>query len=95
MVIDPFSGVPEVERNIMGSGLKETIREFATIGGAFILRDDGVLLAAGRHLKASAEDEELPQGLVGGSPQGGDWYHRPDKRYRHRHLGINRGCSGL
>ena len=63
MVINPFSGVPEAERNIMDSGLKETLREFASIDGAFVIRDDGVILAAGRHLKASTEDEELPQGL--------------------------------
>lgn len=63
MVINPFSGIPETERNIMDSGLKETIREFATIDGAFVIRGDGVILAAGRHLKASAEDGELPQGL--------------------------------
>ena len=63
MVINPFSGVPEAERNIMDYGLKETVREFASIDGAFVIRDDGVILAAGRHLKASTEDEELPQGL--------------------------------
>lgn len=63
MVMNPFAGVPEAERNIMNSRLKETIREFATIDGAFVIRNDGVILAAGRHLKASAEDTNLPQGL--------------------------------
>jgi DNA integrity scanning protein DisA with diadenylate cyclase activity len=63
MVFNPFANVPEEERNILDPGLKETIREFASIDGAFIIRDDGVVLAAGRHLKASAEDADLPQGL--------------------------------
>lgn len=63
MIINPFGGVPEEYRNILNSELKETIREFATIDGAFIIRDDGVILAAGRHLKSSAADSELPQGL--------------------------------
>jgi diadenylate cyclase len=63
MVFNPFAGVPEEERNILDSGLKETIREFATIDGAFVIRDDGVVLAAGRHIKASTVDEDLPQGL--------------------------------
>jgi DNA integrity scanning protein DisA with diadenylate cyclase activity len=63
MIINPFAGVPEEERNIMDRQLKETIREFATIDGAFIIRDDGVIVAAGRHLKPSTEDAELPQGL--------------------------------
>jgi diadenylate cyclase len=63
MVFNPFANVPEEERNILDPRLKETVREFASIDGAFIIRDDGVVLAAGRHLKASAEDADLPQGL--------------------------------
>jgi hypothetical protein len=63
MVINPFGGVPEEDRNIMDPRLKETIREFATIDGAFVIRDDGVMISAGRHLKASTEDTGLPQGL--------------------------------
>jgi len=63
MVINPFGGVPEEERNILDPGLKETIREFASIDGAFVIREDGVILAAGRHLKASTEGTELPRGL--------------------------------
>jgi diadenylate cyclase len=55
--------VPEEERNIMDPRLKETIREFASIDGAFVLRDDGVVLAAGRHLMASTEFKDFPQGL--------------------------------
>jgi diadenylate cyclase len=63
MVINPFSAVPESECNILDPALKETIREFSTIDGAFIVRDDGVVLAAGRHLSPSVETSELPQGL--------------------------------
>lgn len=63
MIINPFQYIPETERNIMDHRLKETIREFATIDGAFVIRDDGVVLAAGRHLKVSSEDTDLPQGL--------------------------------
>ena len=63
MVINPFLAVPESERNILDSSLKENIREFSTIDGAFIIRDDGVVLAAGRHLSPSVEISELPQWL--------------------------------
>ncbi|PKN30727.1 MAG: hypothetical protein CVU64_01905 [Deltaproteobacteria bacterium HGW-Deltaproteobacteria-21] len=63
MVLNPFNGVPEEDRNLLNPCLKETIREFATIDGAFVIRDDGVILSAGRHLKASAEEANLPQGL--------------------------------
>lgn len=63
MIINPFQAVPEDQRNIMDPRLKETIREFSALDGAFVISDEGVIIAAGRHLKASAEPEELPQGL--------------------------------
>jgi DNA integrity scanning protein DisA with diadenylate cyclase activity len=63
MVINPFQGYPEDERNILDPGLKETIKEFSSIDGAFLFREDGVILAAGRHLDASGENIEIPLGL--------------------------------
>ena len=63
MIINPFPVVPEHERNILDPALKETLREFSAIDGAFIVRKDGVVLSAGRHLAPSVEMSELPQGL--------------------------------
>src|SRR4030042_986220 len=63
MVINPFQGYPEEERNILDYRLKETVKEFSSIDGAFIFREDGVILAAGRHLDASGESIEIPLGL--------------------------------
>ena len=63
MVINPFQGYPEEERNILDTRLKETVKEFSSIDGAFIFREDGVILAAGRHLDASGENIEIPLGL--------------------------------
>jgi len=63
MVINPFQGYPEEDRNILDPHLKETIKEFSSIDGAFIVREDGVILAAGRHLDAAAENIEIPMGL--------------------------------
>jgi DNA integrity scanning protein DisA with diadenylate cyclase activity len=63
MVINPFQGYPEEERNILDPRLKETIKEFSSIDGAFIFREDGVILAAGRHLDATGENIEIPLGL--------------------------------
>lgn len=62
MVINPFHGYPEEQRNILDPALRETIKEFSAIDGAFIIRGDGVIEAAGRHLNAAAE-VDLPQGL--------------------------------
>ena len=63
MVINPFQGYPEEERNILDHRLKETVKEFSSIDGAFIFREDGVILASGRHLDASGENIEIPLGL--------------------------------
>jgi DNA integrity scanning protein DisA with diadenylate cyclase activity len=63
MVINPFQGYPEEERNILDPRLKGTVKEFSTIDGAFIFREDGIILAAGRHLDASGENIEIPLGL--------------------------------
>jgi len=63
MVINPFQGYPEGERNILDPRLKETVKEFSSVDGAFIIREDGVILAAGRHLDASGDNIEIPLGL--------------------------------
>jgi len=63
MVINPFQGYPEEERNILDPRLKETVKEFSSIDGAFIIREDGAILAAGRHLDVSGENIEIPLGL--------------------------------
>lgn len=63
MIINPFKGYPEEDRNILDPKLKETVKEFAVMDGAFIIRGDGILISAGRHLSAAYEGEDLPQGL--------------------------------
>ena len=62
MVINPFHGYPEEQRNILDPALRETVKEFSAIDGAFVIRGDGIIEAAGRHLNA-AGDIELPAGL--------------------------------
>jgi len=63
MIINPFQGYREEERNILDPALRETVKEFSAIDGAFIIRDDGVLLTAGRHLSAALESKDFPKGL--------------------------------
>ena len=43
--------------------LEETIKEFATIDGAFVIRGDGVVMSAGVFLKPEKAAEDLPAGL--------------------------------
>lgn len=64
LVFNPFHGYPEQERNILTGELDETIKEFAAIDGAFIIRGDGVLLSAGRYLMPKGKPAEpLRSGL--------------------------------
>lgn len=62
MVLNPFKGYEESERNILNPALKETIKEFAQLDGAFIVRGDGVIETAGAFIKSDIVPEELPQG---------------------------------
>jgi len=63
MVLNPFAGYPEASLNIVQPEMKETLREFASLDGAFVIRGDGTVIAAGRQLSASSLDLELPQGM--------------------------------
>lgn len=63
MVLNPFKGYVDMERNLLDPQLKETIKEFAALDGAFIIRADGIIEAAGRYLEATGPREVLPQGL--------------------------------
>jgi DNA integrity scanning protein DisA with diadenylate cyclase activity len=63
LVFNPFQGHPEESLNIGDSQVRESLKEFSSIDGAFIIRDDGVVLAAGRYLNVSYHGEALPQGL--------------------------------
>lgn len=63
MIANPFAGLDETDRNILDPNLEETIKEFAKIDGAFIIRDDGTLISAGTYLAGLPTSEELPPGL--------------------------------
>jgi diadenylate cyclase len=65
LIINPLRGYSEAERNIMDPGLLETIKEFASIDGAFIITGDGIVLSAGSYLRPqpSEEVQTLPSGF--------------------------------
>ncbi len=63
LVLNPFKGYEENERNILDPRLTETVKEFCAIDGAFLIRGDGVIEAAGAFLHPGLPREELPMGL--------------------------------
>ena len=62
MILNPFKGYDEKERNILDEHMTETVKEFSSIDGAFIIRGSGVIETAGARLKAGVS-EALPSGL--------------------------------
>lgn len=63
MVINPFKGYTEEERNVLTSAMKETLREFSAMDGAFVISGDGIVLTGGRFLSAAADETKLQRGL--------------------------------
>lgn len=63
MIMNPFQGYPEDDRNILNPDLEETIKEYSSINGAFVIRSNGVIITAGRHLSAALESKDFPSGL--------------------------------
>ncbi|HEX8435309.1 DNA integrity scanning protein DisA nucleotide-binding domain protein [Archangium sp.] len=63
MTINPFQGLSESERNVLDPKIREAIKNFSVLDGAFVMREDGVVLAAGRYLSASDETVKIPLGL--------------------------------
>jgi DNA integrity scanning protein DisA with diadenylate cyclase activity len=63
MILNPFQGYPEEERMITDPALSETVKEISQIDGAFVIRQNGVILSAGRYLDTPAKWVRLPKGL--------------------------------
>jgi diadenylate cyclase len=63
LVLNPFHGYPETERNLLDPDLEETIKEFSALDGAFVVRGDGVVLTAGTLLLPLASQAQLASGL--------------------------------
>ncbi|MGF1529729.1 MAG: diadenylate cyclase [Puniceicoccaceae bacterium] len=63
LVLNPFFGYKEEDRNVLNPFMDETVKEFSSIDGAFIIRGNGVIEAAGALLRAPEYPESLPSGL--------------------------------
>ncbi|TVR60288.1 MAG: hypothetical protein EA426_05075 [Spirochaetaceae bacterium] len=63
LVVNPFRGYPESERNILDPSLEETVKEFSRIDGAFVIRGDGVIESCGTYIRTDDPVDGLPSGL--------------------------------
>lgn len=63
LILNPFYGYKDEDRNILNPFMDETVKELSSIDGAFIIRGDGVLISAGTLIHAPGYEHNLPGGL--------------------------------
>jgi diadenylate cyclase len=63
LVMNPFYGYKEEDRNILNPFMDETVKEFSSIDGAFVIRGNGVVASAGSLVQAGGNTLTLPSGL--------------------------------
>lgn len=63
LTLNPFAAMSETDRNCMDPPIRDAIKTFAVLDGAFVIREDGVVLSTGRYLQVVAQDVKLPMGL--------------------------------
>jgi diadenylate cyclase len=63
LILNPFYGYAEEDRNILNPFMDETIKELALIDGAFIVQGNGVVESAGCLIQAKADEIDLPGGM--------------------------------
>ena len=63
LILNPFQGMSEADRNSLDPPIREAVKTFAALDGAFVIREDGVVLAGGRYLLTMSKDVSLPMGL--------------------------------
>jgi DNA integrity scanning protein DisA with diadenylate cyclase activity len=63
LILNPFAGHPREARSIHNPDMIETLRELATMDGAFVVGTDGTLESAGTCIVAGACRAELHPGL--------------------------------
>lgn len=63
MIINPFAGYSEDMRKITDPLVRETIKEFAQLDGAFVIDQNGAIITAGSYINLDSSDISIPDGL--------------------------------
>ncbi len=63
LVLNPFEGHSDDDRCVLLPAARRALSEFSGMDGAFVIRRDGVIVAAGRYLQEMATENAVPSGL--------------------------------
>jgi diadenylate cyclase len=63
LVMNPFQGHVEEERNILVPSARRAVVEFSGMDGAFVVTKEGILIAGGRYLQDVGPETRVPAGL--------------------------------
>ncbi len=56
LILNPYQGHREKDRDIKNPETWESVMEFAQLDGVFVMDENGIIVAAGRYIEASAKD---------------------------------------
>lgn len=63
LIINPFAGYSDQSRKITDPLIRETIKEFAQLDGAFVIDNSGIIITTGAYIDIEAKDVDLPPGF--------------------------------
>jgi len=63
LIINPFNGYPEEERNITDPLIRETIKEFSQLDGIFVIDKNGTIISGGSYIDIDTEQLQTLNGL--------------------------------
>ncbi|MFH0966104.1 MAG: PAS domain-containing protein [Methanobacteriota archaeon] len=63
LILNPFYGHPPEILTVTRKDVREMLKEYALLDGAFVVSGDGMLKAAGRYITVDASHASLPKGM--------------------------------
>ena len=63
LILNPFYGHPAEMLTVTRKDVREMLKEYALLDGAFVVSGDGMLEAAGRYITVDASQASLPKGM--------------------------------
>lgn len=63
LILNPLAGHSEKQRLITNADMRENIKELSLVDGAFVIRENGIVEAAGRYISIDTSGVRLPKGF--------------------------------